>query len=213
MSVTLPIEIQEGRLDHADAELLVTPFFESHRPLRGPAARVDWRLCGLLSDQLAAGRATGARGEAILLATGGRFRVPSVMAFGLGPKPGFSERDLRLAAKDLVGRIAGLRVARVAVALPDEIVLGFTIEQAAAAIVGGMAEGLAERPAAFRLQLYAGERPGDARTGAERGARTAPDGIEIRLGTPHAERVARPTDPPRRPSSPARRPTGVVRDA
>ena len=166
MSVTLPVEIQEGRLDHADAELLVAPFFESHRPLRGPAARVDWRLCGLLSDQLAAGRATGARGEAILLATGGRFRVPSVLAFGLGPKPGFSERDLRLAARDLVGRIAGLRAGRVALALPDEVVLGFTTEQATAAIVGGMAEGLADRPVAFRLQLYAGERPSEARAGA-----------------------------------------------
>lgn len=181
MTVTLPIEVHEGRLDHAEAELLVAPFFENHRPLRGPAARVDWRLCGLLSEQLAGARVAGARGEAVLIATAGRFRVPSVLAFGLGPKPGFSERDLEKLAADLVDRLAGLRKGRVALALPDDTTLGFPIEAAAHAVVSGLARGLARRPTALHLQLFGGPSLREVLAGARRAAETAPTGIELRV--------------------------------
>jgi hypothetical protein len=181
IGVTLPVEIREGRLDHADAELLVAPFFETHRPLRGPAARVDWRLCGLLSEQLAAGRARGARGEATLLATAGRFATPAVLAFGLGPKPGFGERDLRLAARDLVGCLAGLRLGRVALALPDEKVLGFPLEPAALALLAGVGDGLRIHPMALHLQIYCASSATPVLSGARRSADSMPDGIELRL--------------------------------
>ena len=181
MSVTLPIEIHSGRLDHAEAEVIVAPFFESHRPLRGPAARVDWRLCGLLSDQLAEGRATGARGEAILLATGGRFRAPNVLAFGLGAKPGFSDRDLRVTGHDLLRRLGRLRIGRVALALPDEIMLGFPLEAATFAILRGVSDGLISQPIALHLQLFGSGKNREIQAGAQRAAALAPDGIEFRI--------------------------------
>ncbi len=204
MSVTLPIEIQAGRLDHAEAELIVAPFFESHRPLRGPAARVDWRLCGLLSDQLAEGRATGTRGEAILLATGGRFRAPKVLAFGMGAKPGFSDRDLRQVGHDFVRRLAALRVGRVALALPDEIMLGFPLEAATFALLRGVSDGLISQPVALHLQLFGGGKVREILAGAERAAALTPDGIDFRISHGSSDRdplvqraVATPSQEPR----------------
>lgn len=204
VGMTLAVEVREGRLDHADADLLVAPFFETHRPLRGPAARVDWRLCGLLSEQLAAGRASGARGEAILLATAGRFETPAILAYGLGPKPGFGERDLRLAARELVGCLAGLRLGRVALALPDERVLGFPLEPAALALLAGLADGLAERPIAIHLQLYCPSSAAPVLSGARRCAASMPAGIELRISRGPADAPVDREPSPRRTPADAR---------
>ena len=209
MSVTWPVGVQEGRLDQADVDLLVAPFFQDHRPLRGPAARVDWRLCGLLSEQLAPGRATGARGDAVLLATAGRFRAPCALAYGLGPRPGFSARDLRRCAVDLLGRLAALRVGRVALALGDENLFGFPVEVATIAWLEGMAEGLLQRPAAFALHLLAPD-PKAVVHGIRQASERLPSGVRLRpLGSREApDRSAAPGVMPPRPAlAAALRPT------
>ncbi|MBW2241966.1 MAG: hypothetical protein JRH01_08255 [Deltaproteobacteria bacterium] len=180
MSAVLPVEVCEGRLDRIGADVLVAPFFESHRPLRGPVAHVDWRLSGLLSAELAAGRISGARGEATLLISAGRLQVPSIIAFGLGPKPGFSERDLEELAGDLVRRVVALRAGRVAIALPDELVMGFPIELTSEAVVRGAAAALHEQPAALHLRLLCGSRGRDAERGVRTAASRAP--VPVRLG-------------------------------
>ena len=66
MSCTLPVELRSGRLDRLSSELLVVPFFEGGRPLRGPAAQVDWRSCGLVSEQIGRGSIAGHAGEVLL---------------------------------------------------------------------------------------------------------------------------------------------------
>ena len=40
---TLSVDVISCAPERAEADALVTPFFESDRPLRGPAARADWR--------------------------------------------------------------------------------------------------------------------------------------------------------------------------
>ena len=179
MSAVLAVEICEGRLDRIDADVLVAPFFESHRPLRGPVAHVDWRLSGLLSAELVAGRISGARGEATLLISAGRLEVPRVIAFGLGPKPGFSDHDLEDLAKELVLRLLALGAGRAAIALPDELVMGFPLERSCEAVVRGAADALRERPAALQLRLLCGARGRDAERGVRRAAAHA--AVPVRL--------------------------------
>ena len=65
------------RFDFApDAEIAVAGFFQDHRPLRGGAARVDWRLCGLLSELLMSGELEGRRDEAVLMPSARHLRAP-----------------------------------------------------------------------------------------------------------------------------------------
>jgi hypothetical protein len=99
LSVALAVEIETARLDHVIADVLVTPFFACDRPVRGPAALADWRLCGRLSDHVQRGELTGAQGEAALLPTGGRMRAPLLLAMGLGPRSDFGEETLREVAE------------------------------------------------------------------------------------------------------------------
>ncbi|MCP3983921.1 MAG: hypothetical protein GY723_06005 [bacterium] len=208
MTAVLLVEVCEGRLDQMSADVLVAPFFESHRPLRGPVAHVDWRLSGLLSTELASGRIKGARGEATLLISAGRLQVPRIIAFGLGPKPGFSERDLKDLAAELVQRVVGLRAGRVAIALPDELVMGFPIELSTEALVRGAAEALQEQPAALHLKLLCNARGGDAERGVRRAAAQAAVPVRMDAGGPVPEpgptagspdRVRQPADSISRP--------------
>ena len=71
MSATLTVELDPGPVERTHADVVVVFFFDSDRPLRGGAGRADWRLCGQLSRLILAGKLTGARGDAVLMPTGG----------------------------------------------------------------------------------------------------------------------------------------------
>lgn len=98
-------------------ELLVAPFFEDERPLRGAAGLCDWRLCGRLSRLLAAGKLHGRFGEATLL-PGMRLAFPRVVLFGLGASDGFDEDRFRGAARAIRALARGLGATRYALPLP-----------------------------------------------------------------------------------------------
>jgi hypothetical protein len=57
------------------------------RPLQGLAGFADWRLCGALSRAIRAGDYGPESGEALLLPSGGRLRVPRIFCFGLAEAP------------------------------------------------------------------------------------------------------------------------------
>ena len=52
-------------LERVDSEIAVAGFFTDERPLRGGAARADWRLCGGLSRRIENGDLSGKSGEAV----------------------------------------------------------------------------------------------------------------------------------------------------
>src|SRR5262249_61208835 len=85
VSVTRAVGVESSRLPYVDADVLVAPFFADDRPLRGPAAWADWRLCGLLDDAVAAGRLPTGLGEATLAPSGGRRAAPRGVALRPGP--------------------------------------------------------------------------------------------------------------------------------
>ena len=153
MSVALAIEIQTARLDQVVADVLVTPFFACDRPLRGPAARADWRLCGRLAGHLERGELTGEQGEAALLPTGGRMRAPLLLAVGLGPRSDFGEETLRDVARSATERLLGLRSGIAGIALPGEAASRLDTQRAADLVLEGVTGALSEHPRALRLRL------------------------------------------------------------
>jgi len=153
LSVVLAVEIETSSLDQVIVDVLVTPFFSSDRPLRGPAARADWRLCGLLSERLQREQLTGARGEAALIPTAGRMRSPLLLVMGLGPRSDFGEEALREVARSATVRLLGLRSGIVGIALPGDAAPHLDTSRAAGVLLEGVAGVLSEHPSALRLRL------------------------------------------------------------
>ena len=84
-----------AKWDEADRDTLLLPIFEDERPLRGAAGLCDWRLCGRLSRLLKKKRASGAKGESVLMPPGHRLRFARLMIFGLGPSKDYDEQRYR----------------------------------------------------------------------------------------------------------------------
>jgi len=74
------------------------------RPLRGPAGLADWRLCGLLSRQILAGRYEGRLGEDMMIAAQPRLPFSKLFLIGLGLE---SQMDESL-SRQVVSRTAGV---------------------------------------------------------------------------------------------------------
>jgi hypothetical protein len=155
LSVTVAIGLHGERLEALSADLLIAAFFEDDRPLRGPAARLDWRTCGLLTQQLHEGRLRGARGEAALFPSAGTLKAPRLLLVGLGARPGFGESELRHAALDAARKALALRAGTVGFALLPERSAGLAAEREALQVLTGFCQALRERPAPLRLVLAA----------------------------------------------------------
>lgn len=104
-------------IDSVEVDSLALGIFVDERPLRGVAGLVDWRLCGLLSRFISAGRLSGRSAERVLMPGAGRIGATRIFVFGLGARDGFAATLPALAAEipDVLTR-AGCR--RGALALP-----------------------------------------------------------------------------------------------
>jgi hypothetical protein len=112
----LPLDLV--RWDQAPAgDLFAVPISTDVRPLRGPAGLLDWRLNGRLSHWLREERFAGEPGEKLLMPTQ---RVPwsAVLAVGVGASTAFDEERFRTALTIVLGAARGLRLQRLAIALP-----------------------------------------------------------------------------------------------
>jgi len=195
VSLTLGVRVESDRLERIGADLLVAPFFETDRPLRGAAAHVDWRSCGLLSEQILCERVRGGEGECVLLPSAGRMRARQLLALGLGPRPGFGEAELRRAAALAGRRASGLRVGSLVFALPSEGHCGIPADLAALCVTEGVVDALRRQPAPWSLALWvAGAAPRvEAALRAASGPRDG--GIQLRLLAPSV--ASRPTRTPK----------------
>jgi hypothetical protein len=127
-------------LDAIDADVAVAGIFVEDRPLRGGAGRVDWRLCGQISEMLFAGSIDAARGCAALMAATDVFRAPRIMLLGLGSRRDFGLMAAQDLMREAVERCLALGVRRIALAplgvASDDFV------RHAAAVAGGAAEAI-----------------------------------------------------------------------
>jgi len=98
-------DVGHGSPDHGPAlDAIVCAVALDDRPLRGPAGLADWRLCGLLSRQILAGRYEGRLGEDMLIAAQPRLPFSKLLLVGVGRE---SEMDPSL-ARQVVSRTAGV---------------------------------------------------------------------------------------------------------
>ncbi len=143
MTRRLSVILEAHGLEWVEADVLVVAYGETERPLRGAAARIDWRLCGRLSALIERGALFGRSGEAALLTGGGGVRAPVVLGLGLGAVSLLDAARIRALARDATERVLALGAERVALPLvaggdacPAADRMGATVEGAAEALVG-----------------------------------------------------------------------------
>ncbi len=89
MTLQIDLDLTPQPLERTFGEIAVVGFFSDERPLRGGAARADWRLCGGLSRRIESGDLSGKSGEALLIGCGRALSAPRLMLLGLGEREGF----------------------------------------------------------------------------------------------------------------------------
>jgi hypothetical protein len=207
MSVTLSVGVEATRLPHVEVDVLVAPFFADDRPLRGPAAWADWRLCGLLDDALVAGRLPSGLGEATLAPSAGRLAARRLLLVSLGARAALGFAELRAAATSAAGKLAALRAGDVAFAVPGQALTGIVPELAAELVVEAFAESLARAPLAQRLRLVLAEPDAGPALGALRALPSELAGGRVALRIERAIAARQPAPPGRKPAAP--RPPGA----
>lgn len=151
MTASVAIALEARPLERIRSDLAVAGLFVGDRPLRGGAARLDWRLCGLLSDLVLSERLSGAAGEAVLVPSPGALRSPRALVVGLGEREGFRLAAAQQAMADAMARCFALTVSHVALAPLG--IASDDLPRHAAAVVGGLLEAARDVEGEFDLSL------------------------------------------------------------
>ncbi len=109
---------ERASLDALQTDVIILPFFEDERPLRGPAGLVDWRLCGALSRRLASGDLRGTFGEKGWAITLPKLKAERLLLFGLGPSDAFDGRSASESCALIAKAVSETKLATAALALP-----------------------------------------------------------------------------------------------
>jgi len=136
----MQIKISTEHLDILHPECLMLGFFSDERPPRGPCGFADWRLNGLISNLLAAGRISGALHENVMIETGGRIPSPKVLLHGLGPFHELSYERLHRAGTHLARTVFGIRCGDLALDIPAAARTDLDITQMTEALIRGFFE-------------------------------------------------------------------------
>lgn len=202
MSRELRIEIEATSVERVRADVVAVPLFSGERPLRGGVGRADWRLCGKLSELVAAERLRGEPREAALVATFGGLRAPLLLVLGAGPREAFDVARFESIVCDAVTRAVRLRAQRLALPFPEDAGGGVAQERRIGAVVSGATRAVAEAPppVELELQLLVPREEETRATDLLRRAQPArpPDAVSLRLGPPRGRPPAVREAPPSR---------------
>jgi len=204
VSGSLAFELVSDPVERVSAEVAVAFCFDDDRPLRGPAGRADWRLCGDLSRFVAGATAGGPLGGALLLPTEGRLRCGRFLLLGLGAAADFGPDACARAVQDAARRLLDLRVGSAALGPPGDWIDAIPVGIGAQACVRGAVAALEGTGRTLELRLVTTpERTARVLRGLEAAAADMDDrGVAIRL--PSRERIpAAPRTAPRTPRSPS----------
>jgi hypothetical protein len=103
--------------DRMEGEAVAALFFEDDRPLHGPAALIDWRLNGLLTNLLLGGEAVGRPGERVLALGNGKLAATWALLVGGGRWRGLDRVGYRERIGNLLESCRQARFGRVAICL------------------------------------------------------------------------------------------------
>jgi leucyl aminopeptidase len=116
MTAAIELALTPLSLERTDGEIAVVGFFTDERPLRGGAARADWRLCGGLSRRIESGDLSGKSGEALLIGCGRALLAPRLLLLGLGERQRFDRLRVSDGTQQALDRCLKLGCTRVALA-------------------------------------------------------------------------------------------------
>ncbi len=151
MMASVVVEVEDKPLERVSADLVVVGFSPDDRPLRGSAARADWRLCGELWELVTSQKLTGTFGQAALLTAAGSLRSPLLLVLGLGHRAELVVDSWRELGRDVVRRALDLRVHRAVLGLASDAAnLG---PEGTRALFGGAVDAAAERRAELRVAI------------------------------------------------------------
>ena len=114
MRAPIDLALTSQPLERTSGDIAVVGFFTDERPLRGGAARADWRLCGGLSHRIESGDLSGKSGEALLIGCGRALSAPRLMLLGLGDRDGFDQLRVSDEFQQAIDRCLKLDCVRVA---------------------------------------------------------------------------------------------------
>jgi hypothetical protein len=190
----LALGLVSDAFERATADLAVAGLFLEELPLRGGAGRIDWRLCGLVSELLAGGRIHGHRDEALLMPSEGRMRAPRVMLVGLGRREDYRSPQLAESIRSVMLRAVGLGVG--SLALPPLGIAPDDFPRCAEAFLRGFLDGCGASARPIQLQLILPEEQHSLALRALQEASRALNHPELRFSnigrpTPHASSTPR----------------------
>ncbi len=159
MSAEIDVALTSTPLERAEADIAVAGFFVDERPLRGGAARADWRLCGGLSQRIEGGDLSGKSGEALLIGCGRALAAPRLLLLGLGDRQAFDQVRVTDEIRSAMDRCLKLGFSLIALSplgiAPDDI------PRHVPALVAGILDAwqTARRPMTLRLCVPSAEIP------------------------------------------------------
>ncbi len=190
------LSLAPGPIERVRADLAVVPLFASERPLRAAAGRVDWRLCGRLSHLFAAGRLSGAVGEAVLIPGGGGIFAPRVLGIGAGERDRIDAALWERWLEDALARSRALAARRAVIALPE---LSVALTERLAVLAKRVA--CIELPTEIEIAPEPVDAPGTADWLRGAARRSRPEGLEICAPAEPATPQGVDPEPPRAWSS------------
>ncbi len=114
----MKITISTASPDSLARETLVLGFFSDERPPKGYCGLVDWRLNGMISAEIAAGRISGSFLEKVACAFPGRIRVSRLLLIGMGALTDLTYDGLYNAGFEIARTASGIGATDLALPMP-----------------------------------------------------------------------------------------------
>jgi hypothetical protein len=156
----MKITISTASPDALARETLILGFFSDERPPKGYCGLVDWRLNGVISTEIAAGRISGNFLEKIACSFPGRIRVSRLLLFGMGALTELTYDKLYDAGFEMARTVGGLGATDLALPMPAAGRGPLKLPGMTEAMVTGIFDGCAQEP--DRLSVLGLEIPGKA---------------------------------------------------
>jgi hypothetical protein len=142
----MKITISTASPDALARETLILGFFSDERPPKGYCGLVDWRLNGIISTEIAAGRISGNFLEKIACSFPGRIRVSRLLLFGMGALSELTYDRLYNTGFEMARTASGIGATDLALPMPAAGRGPLKLPGMTEALVTGIFDGCAQEP-------------------------------------------------------------------
>jgi hypothetical protein len=142
----MKIKISTASPDTLNRDTLILGFFSDERPPRGYCGLVDWRLNGMISAEIARGRASGDFLEKLLYAFPKRIRISRLLLLGLGAISELTYDRLYNSAYEMARTVSGIQANDLALPIPAAGRGPLKLSGMAEALITGLFDGFSCKP-------------------------------------------------------------------